>query len=99
MRVSSSPLQCRAFSSNAENFRFSNQANSSVSQQIDEASTSFSRYEFGRLISHGMIGITYLARDSVTFTLVCIKRMMSDKIAEKKIFKNVMNEISLLEEA
>lgn len=57
-----------------------------------------SGYEFGRIISTGMIGMVYVSRDTLhpLFGLVCIKRMMGSYMAEKNIFPAVKREVQIL---
>jgi serine/threonine protein kinase len=56
------------------------------------------RYELGRIISSGMIGIVYLARATEDKSVVCIKRMLGKKMAEKNIFQSVSRELKILNE-
>jgi len=55
-------------------------------------------YEFGKIISSGMIGVVYLGRDkSNAFSrYVCIKKMYGEKMAEKNIYPSLKREIDIL---
>jgi serine/threonine protein kinase len=57
-------------------------------------------YEFGTIISHGMIGIVYMARMTYEIgkPIRCIKLMFVEKIIEKKLTKSIYNELSILNE-
>lgn len=57
------------------------------------------KYEYGRIVSSGMIGIVYLAREFTKdlVSYVCIKRMMGEKMAEKRIFPSISREIKILQ--
>lgn len=57
------------------------------------------RYEFGKILSSGMIGQVYLARDrnQKLMNFVCIKKMMGSKMAEKNIFASVKREVKILQ--
>ena len=56
------------------------------------------RYEFGRIIASGMIGIVLIARDvkDPICGFRCIKRMMFTKMAEKNIYPSIKREIQIL---
>ena len=56
------------------------------------------RYEFGRLIGSGMIGIVYLARDSYNDykPLRCVKEMYKEKIIEKDLGPALKRELQIL---
>lgn len=57
------------------------------------------RYEFGRLISGGMIGMTYMARlwySNGLFRNVCIKRMLGRPLAEKCLYPSIRREMEIL---
>ena len=56
------------------------------------------RYEFGRIISSGMIGNVNLAEAKENKSLVCIKQMLGKKMAEKNIFQSVRRELKILNE-
>ena len=56
------------------------------------------RYEFGRIISSGMIGNVYLAEAKDNKSVVCIKQMLGKKMAEKNIFQSVRRELKILNE-
>ena len=45
-----------------------------------------------------MIGIVYLARATEDKSVVCIKRMLGKKMAEKNIFQSVSRELKILNE-
>lgn len=57
-------------------------------------------YEYGKIISTGMIGVVYLARrfepDIYCYNFYCIKLMSYKKIHEKSIFPSVEREIKIL---
>ena len=59
-----------------------------------------SRYEFGRIISSGMIGIVYLVRDRSDKygAMRCIKMMPIQKMFEKRLLPSIKNEIEILYE-
>ena len=56
-------------------------------------------YEFGRLISGGMIGSTYLVRlksSKGPAHFCCIKRMRGKPMAEKSLFGSIRRELLIL---
>lgn len=59
------------------------------------------RYIIGKMVSSGMIGIVYLARDYKLEPFngqCCIKMMMGEKMAEKNIFASIRRELQILME-
>jgi hypothetical protein len=65
----------------------------------DSIEGAYLRYEFGRLISGGMIGSTYLARlksSKGNPRFVCIKRMRGKVMAEKFLFNSIKCELLIL---
>ena len=56
------------------------------------------KYEFGKIIGQGMIGVAYLARhcDYIQKPAVCIKQMYLKKIKEKKLESSIKKEIRIL---
>ena len=67
--------------------------------QTDSIERAYGRYEFGRLISGGMIGSTYLARlktSKGSHRFFCIKRMRGRPMAEKSLFASVKRELLIL---
>ena len=56
------------------------------------------KYEFGKIISSGMIGVVYLGRNLSRpfFPHVCIKKMYGEKMGEKNIFPSLRREIEIL---
>jgi hypothetical protein len=65
----------------------------------DSIEGAFVRYEFGRLISGGMIGSTYLARlksSKGNHRFFCIKRMRGKVMAEKFLFGSIKRELLIL---
>ena len=56
------------------------------------------KYELGKIIGQGMIGVVYLARDCshVQKPTVCIKQMYMQKIKEKKLEFSLKREIRIL---
>ena len=69
--------------------------------QSDSIEGSFNKYEYGRILSSGMIGNTYVAkgRDDISpGYLYCIKRMMGKALAEKSLFASVRRELTILGE-
>lgn len=55
------------------------------------------KYEFGKILASGMIGMVYLARNTYDLTMVCIKAMYGKKIAEKNIFDSIRREVKILQ--
>lgn len=56
-----------------------------------------SKYQFGKIISGGMIGIVYLARfTKAPEDFVCIKRMLGVRLSEDNLFKALRSEIEIL---
>ena len=67
--------------------------------QADSIEGAYVRYEFGRLISGGMIGSTYLARlksSKGNHRFFCIKRMRGKAMAEKSLFGSIKRELLIL---
>jgi len=58
------------------------------------------RYELGKILSTGMIGVVFLVRDTLDpfYPLKCHKKMYFSKIAEKKIFPSVRRELCILKQ-
>jgi len=58
------------------------------------------RYDLGKILSTGMIGVVFLVRDMMdpAQPFKCHKKMYFQKIAEKKIFASVMRELRILEQ-
>ena len=56
------------------------------------------RYEFGFIVSHGMIGVVYVARDKKLLLKppVCVKQMSLAKIKEKNLMDSIANELNVL---
>ena len=55
------------------------------------------KYEFGKILASGMIGMVYLARSTYDWSFVCIKAMYGKKIAEKNIFDSIRREVKILQ--
>lgn len=57
-------------------------------------------FEFGKIISTGMIGVVYLARKFMpelgVYNLWCIKLMLFSKMHEKNIFPSISRELKIL---
>ena len=67
--------------------------------RVDSIDGETRRYEFGRLVSGGMIGSTYMARLKFSNGLqrfFCIKRMRGKPLAEKSLFGSVKRELEIL---
>ncbi len=65
----------------------------------DSIEGAYTRYEYGRLISGGMIGSTYLARlksSKGPARFCCIKRMRGKPMAEKSLFCSIRRELLIL---
>ena len=68
----------------------------SDSEEVDDSKV---RYENGKILSCGMIGIVILARDIINemHPLRCIKVMDGEKLAEKRLFNSLRTELKILE--
>ena len=67
--------------------------------RVDSIDGETQRYEYGRLVSGGMIGSTYMARlkcSNGLQRLYCIKRMRGKPLAEKSLFGSVKREMEIL---
>ena len=56
------------------------------------------RYQLGRILNTGMIGVVYLVRDQFNTMkpLKCVKKMSASKMLEKNIFPSVRRELKIL---
>ena len=56
------------------------------------------RYEYGKIVSTGMIGIVYMVRDiqDPFLRLRCLKRMPREKMGEKNIYSSIKRECQIL---
>eukprot|EP00347_Sterkiella_histriomuscorum_P024190 403331997 len=72
-----------------------------TSKSAGQMPTLLTRFELGRILSSGMIGIVYVARDrfyanQTWSSLYCIKRMYKSKIVEKHLMTSTVKEIEIL---
>lgn len=67
-----------------------------LGQEQVKVSTWVEGFEIGRVIGSGMIGVALAARHIDFPSLYCLKVMRKEKIAEKNLMQNIINELNFL---
>ena len=55
-------------------------------------------FEIASVLGSGMIGVACLCREEETVNIKCLKHMSIDKIREKNLFRNIMDEVTIMYE-